>query len=233
MSRTLGVQDNQRRRHHPGGAPDNQRHGRRVLLLRVSTGDPIEERIRERAHLSDHASSTSLASNYNSSLSLYNETFSLLVGAIAVVNTSLPIYQQASNELSQLWSRYLSLKPASSSLYAADILIDFGNGTRLWYNDTKVQPGWNMYTETVVLSRGDLQAQWYPDVSGAPGVGDRRRLELPDACPGSSGPTTRLPRGRPPSSVPTRRPSTTGRCSLGHTAVNRPPPLLSALPNGV
>jgi len=105
----------------------------------------------------------SLASNYNSSLALYNETFSLLVGTIAVVNTSLPIYQQASTQLSQLWSRYLSLKPASSSLYTADILVDFGNGTRHWYNDTLVQPGWNMYTETVVLSRGDLQAQWYPD----------------------------------------------------------------------
>ena len=104
----------------------------------------------------------SLASSYNASLSLYNETFSLLAGAIAVVNTSLPIYQQASVQLWQLWNKYLGLKPASSSLYAADILVDFGNGTSLWYNNTHVQPGWNMYTETVVLSHGDLQAQWYP-----------------------------------------------------------------------
>jgi hypothetical protein len=122
-----------------------------------------------------------LASNYNSSLSLYNETFALLAGAIAVVNTSLPIYQQASSQLSQLWSKYLSLKPASSSLYAADILIDFGNGTRLWYNGTRVQPGWNMYVETVVLSHGDLQAQWYPDyqehlVTGIDGVSDSQTM---------------------------------------------------------
>lgn len=116
-----------------------------------------------------------LAANYNSSLSLYNETFSLLVNTLAVVNTSLPIYQQASSELSQLWNQYLSLKPASSSLYTADILINFGNGTQHWYNNTKVQPGWNMYTETVVLSHGDLQAQWYPQyqehfISGIDGV---------------------------------------------------------------
>ena len=122
-----------------------------------------------------------LASNYNSSLSLYNETFALLVGAIAVVNTSLPIYQQASSQLSQLWSKYLSLKPASGSLYSADILIDFGNGTRFWYNDTQVQPGWNMYVETVVLSHGDLQAQWYPDyqehlVTGIDGVSDSQTM---------------------------------------------------------
>jgi hypothetical protein len=122
-----------------------------------------------------------LASNYNSSLSLYNETFALLVGTIAVVNTSLPIYQQASSQLSQLWSKYLSLKPASSSVYAADILVDFGNGTRLWHNDTRVQPGWNMYVETVVLSHGDLQAQWYPDyqehlVTGIDGISNSQTM---------------------------------------------------------
>jgi hypothetical protein len=107
----------------------------------------------------------SLASNYNTSLALYNATFALLVGAISVVNTSLPIYQQASSQLSQLWGRYLSLKPASASLYSADILVEFGNGTKQWHNDTLVQPGWNMYTETVVLTKGDLQAQWYPEYS--------------------------------------------------------------------
>lgn len=122
-----------------------------------------------------------LASDYNSSLSLYNETFALLVRAIAVVNTSLPIYQQASGQLSQLWGRYLSLKPASSSLYAADVLFDFGNGTRVWHNETQVQPGWNMYVETVVLTRGDLQAQWYPDyhehlVSGMDGVSNSQTM---------------------------------------------------------
>ena len=103
-----------------------------------------------------------LASSYNASLSLDNATLSLLVGTIAVVNTTLPIYQQASAQLSQLWSEYLSLKPATSSLYSADILMDFGNGTARWYNGTQVQPGWNMYTETVVLTKGNLQAQWYP-----------------------------------------------------------------------
>ena len=118
-----------------------------------------------------------LASKYNSSLALYNETFAFLVGTISVVNTSLPIYQQASSQLSQLWSRYLSLKPAASSLYSADVLIDFGNGTRLWYNDTEVQPGWNAYVETVVLSHGDLKALWYPEfqehlVSSIDGVSD-------------------------------------------------------------
>jgi hypothetical protein len=122
-----------------------------------------------------------LASSYNSSLSLANETLSLLVGTISVVNTSLPIYRQASAELSQLWGQYLDLKPAPSSLYAADVMLDFGNGTRVWYNETAVQPGWNMFTETVVLTAGDLQAQWYPEyqehlVWGIDGVSDSQTM---------------------------------------------------------
>ncbi len=122
-----------------------------------------------------------LASNYNSALSLYNKTFSLLVRAIAVVNTSQPIYKQASSELSQLWSSYLKLKPASSLLYTTNILFDFGNGTRHWYNSTAVQPGWNTYIATVVLTNGNLQAQWYPQyqehfVSGIEGVSNSKTM---------------------------------------------------------
>jgi len=120
-----------------------------------------------------------LASNYNSSLSLSNQTIAWLAKALAALNTSSPVYASGSPELSQLWASYLKLKPASSSLYAANVLIDFGNGTRHWYNDTKTQPGWNIYTETVVLSNGNIQATWYPQyqehfVSGIGGVSNTK-----------------------------------------------------------
>ena len=122
-----------------------------------------------------------LASNYNTSLSLINRTLSLLVGTVAVVNTSLPIYAQASSDLSQLWKEYLGLSPAKSSLYSVNVLFDFGNGTRQWYNGTQVQPGWNMYVTTVLISKGNLQAQWYPQyqehlVSGIDGVSDTNSM---------------------------------------------------------
>jgi hypothetical protein len=45
---------------------------------------------------------------------------------------------------------------------ATNILIDFGNGTRTWYNDTEVQPGWNVYLATVVITNGNLNDTWYP-----------------------------------------------------------------------
>jgi len=113
--------------------------------------------------LSDaNAQYNQLASRYDSALALYNQTLALLAGTVGAVNTSLPIYAQASSQLSGLWSSYLKLKPQSAKVYSADILLNFGNGTRHWYNNTQVQPGWNLYTATVVLTGGNMQAAWYP-----------------------------------------------------------------------
>lgn len=105
---------------------------------------------------------THLATNYNTLLSRYNESISLLSRSIAVINTSEPVYRQASGELNLLWQTYLGLKPASTSLIQNDVLINFGNGTRVWYNNTSVQPGWNFYVETLVLENGNVVAKWYP-----------------------------------------------------------------------
>jgi Flp pilus assembly protein TadG len=113
--------------------------------------------------LSDSASQyNSLASQYDSALSQYNQSLALLAGTVGAVNTSLPIYAQASSQLSVLWSGYLKLKPQSVHVYSADVLFNFGNGTRRWYNNTQIQPGWNLYTATVVITRGNMQATWYP-----------------------------------------------------------------------
>ncbi len=120
-----------------------------------------------------------LASNFNDLLSSYNRTLSLLSRSIAVLNTSQPVYQEASKQLSAFWQEYLTLKPASTSLYKNDVLFDFGNGTRVWYNGTAVQPGWNFYVESVILTKGGLAAQWYPQygehlVTGIQGVMNTR-----------------------------------------------------------
>lgn len=108
---------------------------------------------------------TKLASNYNLILSRYNETISLLSRAIGVINTSQPIYRQASLELSSLWRTYQNLNPASASLLHNSVLFDYGNGTRTWFNNTAIEAGWNLYIETVVLAKGHVAAQWYPQYS--------------------------------------------------------------------
>jgi len=117
-----------------------------------------------------------LAANYNGLLSNYSRSISLLSRSIAVVNTSQPVYREASRELSALWREYLVLKPASTELQQDSVLVDFANGTRSWYNNTQLQPGWNLYIETVVLMKGNVVAQWFPQygshlVSGIGGAG--------------------------------------------------------------
>gem|GEM_PF-388137 len=52
--------------------------------------------------------------------------------------------------------------PMNPQLLSANFLIDFGNGTKLWYNDTAIQPGWNLYVATLVITNGDMNATYYP-----------------------------------------------------------------------
>lgn len=121
-----------------------------------------------------------LQNSYNDSLAGYNKTITLLTLAVANLNTSTPAYQEASVALSSLWARYQQLTSASGQstpAYVAHMLLDFGNGTRVWYNDTAVQPGWNGYVTTLVLLNGDVRASWYPQygehfVTGIDGVSD-------------------------------------------------------------
>ncbi len=102
-----------------------------------------------------------LAGN-NAALSGYNTTLSLLANVVANLNTSSLSYQRASSALATLWSRYLTLAQDRRSTYETSMLIDFGNGTRRWTNNTAVQPGWNAYVATLVLLDGKVQATWYP-----------------------------------------------------------------------
>ena len=119
----------------------------------------------------------SLSGSYNASLADYNRTLSLLATAVANLNTSTPAYQTASLALASLWTSYQRLASASEKalVYEVHLLVDFGNGTRRWYNDTSVQPGWNCYVVTLVLLDGNVQATWYPQygehlVTGIDGV---------------------------------------------------------------
>jgi hypothetical protein len=124
------------------------------------------------------ASYNSLSSSYNSSLKDYNTTLTLLATAVANLNTSSAAYRNASVALSTLWKDYQRLAGAGGRkalVYSVRLLVDFGNGTRRWYNGTSVQPGWNGYVVSLVLLDGNIQGIWYPKygehlVTGVDGV---------------------------------------------------------------
>ena len=124
------------------------------------------------------ASYRTLSGRFNSSLQDYNTTLVLLAAAVADLNTSAPAYQTASSALASLWNEYQVLSREggiTAPSYEVNMLVDYGNGTRVWYNDTRAQPGWNGYVVTLVLLNGDVQATWYPQygehyVTGIGGV---------------------------------------------------------------
>ena len=108
-----------------------------------------------------NANYSSLALSFNALLAKYNQSIYLLSNSIAVMNTSLPAYRQASAQLSDLWAVYQSMSPAKS-LLRNSVYFDFGNGTRSWYNGTAINAGWNLYVETVILMKGEVAGAWYP-----------------------------------------------------------------------
>lgn len=111
------------------------------------------------------ASYRSLSGSFNASLLGYNRTLALLSSAVANLNTSTPAYRNASVALASLWTSYQELSSLGGRralVYGVHLLVDFGNGTRRWYNNTSIQPGWNGYMATLVLLKGNVQATWYP-----------------------------------------------------------------------
>ncbi len=106
-----------------------------------------------------------ISTTERASLKDLNSTISLLSEALANLNTSSTAYLAGSQALASLWNDYLKQSRtagAASISYVAHMLIEFVNGSRIWSNSTRVQPGWNAYTYTVVALNGSVQATWYP-----------------------------------------------------------------------
>jgi hypothetical protein len=155
----------------------------------------------------------STSASYLSISNVFNQTFTLLVSAISVLNTTDGAYVNASQTLTQLWSQYLAItsqykqlssnfetlltnfenennvtlheniQPVPLTLLTSNILLDFGNGTNDWFNGTAVEPQWNFYVATIVITRGNVNASYYPSysehlVTGIDGVLNNNALNM-------------------------------------------------------
>ena len=67
-------------------------------------------------------------------------------------------YDQAQSNANIYLSELKSVQPTQTT----GILLDFGNGTLLWRNDTEVPTGANAYVATVIAARGAVNATLYP-----------------------------------------------------------------------
>jgi len=83
----------------------------------------------------------------------------------------LSLNNSNTSEVNYLLSKY-------NATIDSRILLDFGNGTSHWYNNTQIQPSWNLYLGTLVITSGNVNATWYGPplsehyVTGIDGVQD-------------------------------------------------------------
>jgi hypothetical protein len=92
---------------------------------------------------------------------IFWKTFSLLlIGILIVTGTyTLVLY----GHLTNAEERYRNTIGALDDLsYSLDMLINYGNGTRIWYNGSRIPIGYNLYNATILLTQGDMKATYYP-----------------------------------------------------------------------
>ncbi len=101
---------------------------------------------------------TDLIANYKSLVQNYTEIFSEF-------KTALASFSEETNITISPSSFQEPVTPISTSLLTSNIVFDFGNGTHVWVNNTSIQPGWNLFVATLVVTNGNIQATWYPQYS--------------------------------------------------------------------
>ncbi|MDA4135695.1 MAG: hypothetical protein OK449_01680 [Thaumarchaeota archaeon] len=102
-------------------------------------------------------------------------TIIIILIAALLISTTFAGYYLLQYQQAQTNSNLYLKELKQSAPLTADILLDFGNGTSTWYNDTVVQPGWNVYLATVEITHGNMNTTWYPQygehlINGIDGV---------------------------------------------------------------
>ena len=86
----------------------------------------------------------------------------ILVAAMLVSSTFAAFYAFQYDRAQSSADTYLSELRGVQPTQITNILLDFGNGTLVWLNDTQVPTGSNAYVATVVATHGTVNATWYP-----------------------------------------------------------------------
>lgn len=89
----------------------------------------------------------------------------ILVALVLLTSGASAYYYSQYNQVASENQTYVQQLRQLSVKYSSHILIDFGNATRIWYNDTKIEPGWNLYVVTQIITNGHINATYYPQYS--------------------------------------------------------------------
>lgn len=105
----------------------------------------------------------------------------VLVALLVIVSSLAGVYYVQYNKAEAQNSTYVSELNQANVRYDSSVLIDYGNGTRNWFNVTNVQPGTNFYVETEIIAGGQVNSTYYPQygshlVTAINGVGNTNSL---------------------------------------------------------
>jgi hypothetical protein len=82
----------------------------------------------------------------------------VLVAVIVIVSGLAVVYYSQYKQMAMQNSTYVSELNRSNVKYLTSMYIDYGNGTHSWYNNTSISPGWNLYTVTLLVTNGNVNA---------------------------------------------------------------------------
>ena len=84
----------------------------------------------------------------------------VLLAIVIIVSSVGGLYYAKYTQVASDNSIYVSQLHDLGVKYTPNILIDYDNGTYTWNNDTSLLPGSNMYTATVLIMNGNVNASY-------------------------------------------------------------------------
>ncbi len=99
-----------------------------------------------------------------------HRVFYLILGLLAVAIVSVQVgayyyfqrsYDGTSSKSSVLCSSLTTSNSPGTDVVSVNTLVNYGNGTTKWYNETNIPSGWNFYQLTLYLVGCNVQAQSY------------------------------------------------------------------------
>ncbi len=82
----------------------------------------------------------------------------VLVAVIVIVSGIAALYYFQYNQVESMNRSYVTELNKLNVKYVTNVLIDYGNGSKNWYNATRIQPGWNLYTVALLVTNGNVNA---------------------------------------------------------------------------
>ena len=84
----------------------------------------------------------------------------VLVAIVIIVSSVGGLYYTKYLQVASDNSIYVSKLHDLGVKYTPNILIDYNNGTYTWYNETSLPPGSNLYTATILIMNGNVNATY-------------------------------------------------------------------------